>query len=101
MSERILLGPVSCLSPGPVPREELLALLASAALMTMRLPHFAISPGQLIFCALASKETEAVVDFYPLQAEAEAGLEEALSDVRDWVDLLYVVPVELSAGTHN
>ena len=44
----------------------------------------------MLFFALVSDEIQAVVDFYPSRAEAEAELRDALSDEPGWGDVLRV-----------
>jgi hypothetical protein len=48
--------------------------------------------------ALISDEIQAVVDFYPTRAEAEADLLDCLGDVPEWCDVLRVAAFEIETS---
>ena len=55
----------------------------------------------MIFYAVVSDEIEQVIEFFSTPFEAEAMLEEVLTDEPDWHDVLYIEPIELVTGGLN
>jgi hypothetical protein len=54
----------------------------------------------MLLYALISDEIQAVVDFYPTRAEAEADLLDCLSDVPEWWDVLRVEAFEIETSAN-
>jgi hypothetical protein len=55
----------------------------------------------MLLYALISDDVQAVVDFYPTRAEAEADLLDCLSDVPEWWDVLRVQAFEIETSANR
>ncbi len=51
---------------------------------------------RMVFYGVLDRGTREVVELFAVRADAERFIAECLADEPDWIDLLYVEPIEFS-----